>query len=81
MVRGREGERGRKRERVRTGEREKEGERERVRKGERERRERYVENGCLIFIFKRNDGCLGTFYLLSIYIHAIFYFPILPTVT
>jgi hypothetical protein len=29
-------------------------------------RERHVEYGCFIFIFKRNDGCLGTFKLSSI---------------
>jgi hypothetical protein len=46
----------RKRKRVRKREREKEGKRKR--EGGRER-ERDVEYGC--FIFKRNDGCLGTF--------------------
>ncbi len=48
----REGERERETERVREREREKEGVRERE-------RERYVEY--VIFIFDRNDGCLGTF--------------------
>ncbi len=37
-------------------------ERERERKRERER-ERDEEYGCFILIFKRNDGCLGTFKL------------------
>ncbi len=43
---------------MRKGEREseKEGERGRERKKERD-----VEYGCFILIFKRNDGCLGTF--------------------
>jgi hypothetical protein len=41
-------------------------ERERVSKREREsekdgKRERGVEYGCFIFIFKRNDRCIGTF--------------------
>jgi hypothetical protein len=44
----------RERERVR----EKESEKEREGEGEGERD---VEYGCFIFIFKRNDGCLGTF--------------------
>jgi hypothetical protein len=52
----------REREREREGEREKERERERERKSEKEGgRERDVENGFFIFIFKRNDGCLATF--------------------
>ncbi len=38
--------------------REREGARERERKREGERD---VEYGCFIFIFKRNDGCLGIF--------------------
>ncbi len=43
-------------------EREIERGRERGRKREREgERERDVEYGCFIFIFKRNEGCLGTF--------------------
>ncbi len=43
-------------------ERERKRERERERKRERKReRERDVEYGCFIFIFKRNDGCFGTF--------------------
>jgi len=43
-------------------EREKEGEREGERGREREReRDIYFEYGCFIFIFKRNDACLGTF--------------------
>ncbi len=42
------------------------GEREIKREGEREKeggreRERDVEFGCFILIFKRNDGCRGTF--------------------
>jgi hypothetical protein len=44
--------------------REREGKRQRQRGRERKRerkRERAVEYGCFIFIFKRNDGCLGTF--------------------
>jgi hypothetical protein len=43
--------------------------RERKREGGIEReRERDVEYGCFIFIFKMNDGCLGTteLYLLVI---------------
>jgi len=38
---------------------EKEGEREGW-EGEKER-ERSVEYGCFIFIFKRNDRCIGTY--------------------
>ncbi len=54
------------RKREREGERERERERKRQREGEREgergrERKRYAEYGCIIFIFKRNDGCLGTF--------------------
>ncbi len=41
------------------------GERERKREGERERDVKY---SCFIFIFKRNDGCLGTFKLLEAFI-------------
>jgi hypothetical protein len=48
--RGREGERGG--ESVRKRERKREGERERGRE---------IEYVCFISIFKRNDGCLGTF--------------------
>ncbi len=55
-----ERERGREKE-VREREREKEGERERKRK-----KGRVVEYCCFIFIFKGNDGCLGTFKLSSI---------------
>jgi hypothetical protein len=41
----------------------------RERKSEREREEeRDLEYGCFIFIFKRNDRCLGTFKLSSIII-------------
>jgi hypothetical protein len=37
-------------------------EREKEIEGGREReKERDVEYGCFIYIFKRNDGCLGTF--------------------
>ena len=47
-------------------EREREGEREREREKEGER-ERDVElSRIVIFIFKRNDGCLGTFELSSL---------------
>jgi hypothetical protein len=58
-------------EREREGERDKEIERdkegERVREREREgETERDVKYGCLIFIFKRNDGCLGTFNFSSV---------------
>jgi hypothetical protein len=53
-------------ERKRESGRDMERERERKRERERERgregeRERDVEYGCFILIFKRNDGCLGTF--------------------
>ncbi len=44
--------------------RKREREKERKREGERESEKegkRNVEYGCFIFIFKRNDGCLGTF--------------------
>jgi hypothetical protein len=55
-----------KRERHREKEIERETERERDR-GERERgRERDVEYGCFNFLFKSNDGCLGTFKLSSV---------------
>ncbi len=53
--------------RERERERGRERKRERVRKREREREskkeggERDVEYGCFIFIFNRNDGCLGRF--------------------
>jgi hypothetical protein len=64
------------REREKGRKREKEKERWRVRKRKRERgggkaregwreRDRDVQYGCFIFIFKRNDGCLGAFYLSS----------------
>jgi hypothetical protein len=46
--------------------REREGERERGREGERERERERERDGCFILIFKRNDGCLGTFKLSSI---------------
>jgi hypothetical protein len=46
------------RERERGRERKTEGGRESKRERERERD---VEYGCFIFIFKRNDRCLGTF--------------------
>jgi hypothetical protein len=46
------------RERKRERESEKEGEKDRKRERERAKD---VEYGCLIFIFKRNGGCLGTF--------------------
>jgi hypothetical protein len=50
-------ERGREREREGERGREREGERGREREGERD-----VESSRIfIFIFKRNDGCLGTF--------------------
>jgi hypothetical protein len=45
-------------------ERERGGERERGREGDREK-ERDVEYSSFIFIFKRNDGCLGTVWLSS----------------
>jgi hypothetical protein len=61
-----ERERERKREREEEGEREKESGRERKRERERERDVEYVQSiglwfRVVIFIFKRNDGCLGTF--------------------
>ncbi len=65
-VRERGGER--KRESEKEGEREKQGGSESEKEGERVRereRERYVEYGCFIYIFNRNDGCLGTFQLSS----------------
>ena len=49
-----------KRERERAKEREKERKREREKERKRER-EKDVQYGCFIFIFKRIDGCLGTF--------------------
>jgi hypothetical protein len=48
----------RERERGRERKRERQRDRERMRGGEREKD---VEYGCFIFIFNRNDGCLGTF--------------------
>jgi hypothetical protein len=50
--------RGKERERGRERQSEREKEREREREG---RKERDVEYGCFIYIFKMNDGCLGTF--------------------
>ncbi len=64
-------EEGRERKRERERESEKEGEREREREKERERDVAlyFMLNvmfySCFIFIFKRNDRCLGTFYLSS----------------
>ncbi len=62
--RKREGEKEGMRERGREGERvrKREGEKESEKEGESERD---VEYGCFIFIFKRNDGCLGNFWLSS----------------
>ncbi len=68
-MREKEGERDREGERER--ERERGSERESEKEGERER-ERDVKYGCLIFIFKRDDGCLGTFYLSSVIIFEQF---------
>jgi hypothetical protein len=52
-------------ERDRETEREEDGERERERKREGERESKSEREGerIVIFIFKRNDGCLGAFYL------------------
>ena len=38
-----------------------ESEKEGGRESEKDGGERDVEYGCFIFIFNRNDGCLGTF--------------------
>ena len=43
-----------------------EGERERGREMERERERERGRERIVIFIFERNDGCLGTFLLSSI---------------
>ncbi len=55
----------RKSEGERERERKKEGEREIERERKRERKSD-VEYGSFIFIFKRNDGCLGTFWFFSL---------------